>query len=118
MSSEHNKQLVRDFFERAVNGNDPALAETLFHPEFVDHNPIPGQPAGAQAGPFIVEHIAKQANGRPQIIVEHAFSEGDMIAVRWSSGDGERGVEVLLHVRVRDGKIAERWAAFQRRGTR
>jgi len=110
MSIEMNKQLVRDFFERAINGKDAALAERLLHSEFVDHNPIPGQPAGAKAGRFIVEHVAAMSNGHPHVVIEHILAEGDMVAARWTDG----GVDVLIHVRVRDGKLAERWAAFNR----
>jgi predicted SnoaL-like aldol condensation-catalyzing enzyme len=110
MSTESNKQLVQDFFHRAVNGNDPTLGESLFHAEYVDHHPIPGQPQGAAAGRFIVQHIAEISHGRPNTVVEHVFAEGDMVAARWTSGP----LEVLLHVRVRDGKIAERWASFNR----
>jgi predicted SnoaL-like aldol condensation-catalyzing enzyme len=116
MSLESNKQLVRDFFLRAVNGNDPALAETLIHPEFVDHHPIPGQPQGPKTGPFIVEHLVGMSNGKPQVEIRHVFAEGDMVAAYWTNTTPKGALEVLVHLRIKDGKIAERWAALRRPG--
>lgn len=119
MSSESNKAVVRRIFEEAFNENKPELAEQLFHPEYVDHNPIPGQPPGAAAGRFIAEYLNRRGGGGgARITIEEIVAESDIVAVRWTAGraapGAEPSVEALLMLRLRDGKVCERWAAFNR----
>jgi predicted SnoaL-like aldol condensation-catalyzing enzyme len=115
MSAESNKAVVRELFEVALNRGDAALATTLLHPEFVDHDPIPGQPAGGEAAaPYIVGYLRDRAreNGQPSpgIVIDELVAEGDQVAMRWHAGP----LKAFVFLRVRDGRVIERRAAFQR----
>jgi predicted SnoaL-like aldol condensation-catalyzing enzyme len=107
-----NQDVVRRVFLEAINGNDPELFGSLLHPDFVDHNPLPGQPSGKAAGPYIVEHLVQVTGGSPDIVIHQIVGDGDLVAVRWTAGRGS--LEALVFVRLERGTVIERWAAFNR----
>jgi len=114
MSTETNKVAARRFFEEGINGNRPELGDELFDPEFTDHNPLPSQPLGRAAGRYIVEFL-KRTYVTPNIRIEDIFADGDRVALRWSAGPKDSpAVEALVILRFRNGKVLERWAAFNR----
>ena len=45
MSTESNKAIVQRFYE-AFNGRKLPMLDEIVTPDFIDHNPGPGQPAG------------------------------------------------------------------------
>jgi len=128
MGIAENKQVVRRMFEEAINDRDPQLGEQLLAPEFRDHDPVPGEPTGPQAGRHIVEFLHR-AYGSPQFAFDILIGEGDLVAGRWTLeavdayGTGgrpatgkpftETGMAIF---RVSDGRIAERWAVVDRLG--
>ncbi len=111
MSTETNKTAVVRIFDEAINQNKPELADQLFHDNFVDHNPIDGQPTGRAAGRFIVEFL--NLGGRKSGIVVHQLvAEGDLVSVRWTAGPpGHTAVEAIVMLRFESGRVIERWAA-------
>ena len=46
--SEGNKALYRKFVDEVVNKRNIAAIDHFLAPDFVDHNPIPGTPLGAE----------------------------------------------------------------------
>ncbi len=114
ISMQTNKTAAVRIFEEAINQNKPELAEQLFHEDFVDHNPIDGQPPGRAAGRFIVEFL--NSGGRTAGIVLHQLvAEGDLVGLRWTAGPLERpAVEAIVMLRFESGRVIERWAAFIR----
>ena len=46
MTLEANKALVRRLFEEVIPGGVPSAMRELVAPGFLDHDPLPGQPAG------------------------------------------------------------------------
>jgi predicted ester cyclase len=119
--SEHNKQLVRRFYEEVENGHNLAVVDELFAPEFRDvYN---------SASPFAVagiEGVKKLAVGLHEALdlsirIEDLIAEGDRVVARIACGitnktpflghppTGRRftvqGVEIF---RVVAGKLLER----------
>jgi len=46
--SEDNKAKMRKFYEEVVQNGNFAMLDELTAPDFVDHNPGPGQAPGAE----------------------------------------------------------------------
>ena len=46
--SEHNKATMRKLYEEVVQNGNFAMLGELAAPDFVDHNPGPGQAPGAE----------------------------------------------------------------------
>lgn len=49
MTLDANKALVRRVFEEVIPSGDATAMRDLVAPDFLDHDPLPGQPAGVQA---------------------------------------------------------------------
>lgn len=126
MSSEANKAIVRRVFEEFFANHDLPLADELIAPDFIDHHPIPGQPAGPE-GIKWVNTTLHSWHSDAQFIIDDLIAEGDKVAIRWrlrgtNTGavfgqppTGEPMEELIIAIfRVANGQIAERWAAFGR----
>jgi hypothetical protein len=48
MTPEANKALIRHVFEDVIPAGDPTAMRDLVVPDFLDHDPLPGQPAGVE----------------------------------------------------------------------
>ena len=122
-ADEKNKALVRRFVQAQDKGELDALEE-LLAPDFVDHNPLPGQDPGREGYMRGVaeDHVAI-SNARTTF--EYQTTDGDMVITRFTTrtvhdrgayfGVGPTGQEretmgILIH-RISGGKIAEEWSA-------
>ena len=48
MTLDANKALIRRVFEKVIPAGDPAAMRDLIAPDWIDHDPLPGQPAGLE----------------------------------------------------------------------
>jgi predicted ester cyclase len=119
--SEDNKAKMRQFYEEVVQDGNFARLDDLVVPNFVDHDPAPGQAPGAEG---IKQFFAalRAAVSDLRVSVEQMVAEGNKVAAHVSiSGrhTGEllglppSGKEVVMRisdvVRIEDGKAVERW---------
>jgi hypothetical protein len=51
MTLEANKALIRRVFEEVIPAGEPAAMRDFVAPDFLDHDPLPGQPAGVESVP-------------------------------------------------------------------
>jgi steroid delta-isomerase-like uncharacterized protein len=120
MSTENNKLLVRQLYDEVFNQqNDVPLAE-LATPEYVEHDPLPGQGEGL---PGLTERVRMLTTAfAPRFAVHDVLAEGDRVMVRWTQTGthvGEfagipatgrsfqiAGIDVY---RVEAGRLAEHW---------
>ncbi len=126
MSVQEHKALAQRLFEEFFGGYDLELADRFIAPDFVDHNPLPGQPPGPE-GVKWVNMTLHEAHSDLRFTVDDVIAEGDKVVVRWTlrgvhtgpmlgmppSGQ-EVDERVIAIFRVAGGKIVERWAAFAR----
>jgi steroid delta-isomerase-like uncharacterized protein len=120
MSAEANKVLARRVFQEVLNGRNLDLLDELAAPDYIEHNPLPGQRSGIDG---IRDRYTMVLNAYdPHFTVEDVIAEGDKVVLRWSqtgihvgafmglAATGRRytttGIEIW---RVENGKLAEHW---------
>jgi ketosteroid isomerase-like protein len=122
VAAERNKELIRRFDEAVAAGDVDALDE-LCTPDLVNHALAPDRPKGLDGTREFVRTMMRQFRGddwADSVVV----AEGDHIvqfgvrAGHWRGGPflgfdvdaGPYARQVAFCYRIRDGKIAERWA--------
>ncbi len=127
MSTEQNKAIVRRVYE-IFNAQDLDALDELAAPNFVDHNPSPGQAPGLE-GTKQAFRMFFAAFPDFQITVEDMIAEGDKVVARvrvTGTHQGEfmgipatgvqftqTGIDI---VRIANGKGVERWGEFDNLG--
>jgi predicted ester cyclase len=122
---EANKALVRRVFEEVIPAGDAVTMRALFVPDFLDHDPLPGQPRGADGAAYVVRTM-HGAHPDLRFTVDDLVAEGDRVIIRWTLratntgalfGRQPSGAPVeyaaIVIFRIADGLIAERWAAWK-----
>lgn len=125
MSAAANKELIRRVFEEVIPAGDAAGLAALMAPDFHDHDPLPGQPAGSAAGAYVVETM-HGAHPDLRFDVHDLIAEDDRVLIRWTLHGTQTGpllgrppsgrparLSALVVFRVADGRIAERWAGWK-----
>lgn len=119
--TKKNKEVARRFILEAVGDNDRQAWEQTVDADLIDHNPLPGQPAGRAGQEYAVGALRE---GFPDMVatVEQQIAEGDMVVVRGTvkgthngafMGLAPTGISAEMDwidiYRLEDGKIAEIW---------
>ena len=120
--SEHNKSLVRRFYEEIDKGNIEVLDE-LVAEDYIDHNPppFPGIGAGREGlkQAFRIFQAATPGTHR----IEEQIADGDKVVTRLTStgkhegdlpgaprtGNDLKMTSITIH-RIANGKLAEKWS--------
>ena len=120
MSTEENKAVVRRYIQELDKGNVAVIAE-LLSPNFVDHNPDPGQQSSFETWKqMTTEAIAAFSNVHTTI--HHLIAEGDMVVLHSTTSSTHTGeymgkpptgkqltLTTIRIYRIADGKIVENW---------
>jgi steroid delta-isomerase-like uncharacterized protein len=124
MSTQDNKALVRRTLEEFYNQGNMDLADELFAPDFVNHDPA--VPHSGDLETLKHQTVARNA-GFPdgQTTIEDLIAEDDRVTKRWAyqgthtaewngiSPTGKRvTVTGITIYRIADGKIAECWWGY------
>lgn len=120
-----NKALIRRIFEEVIPAGDPAAMRDLVAPDFLDHDPLPGQPAGAGGAEYVVSTM-HTAHPDLQFTIDDLVAEADRVAIRWTLRGTNTGpmlgrppsgqpveLAAIVIFRIADGRLAERWAAWK-----
>jgi serine phosphatase RsbU (regulator of sigma subunit)/predicted ester cyclase len=124
MSSEdNNKALARRFLEAFANADLGTLDE-LLAPEFINHNPLPGQDPGREG---YMRTVAEKHDAYSDILhtIDYQATDGDMVITRHTTHmihdrGASLGIEptgrewTFTHIdinRIVGGKIVEAWSA-------
>jgi catechol 2,3-dioxygenase-like lactoylglutathione lyase family enzyme/ketosteroid isomerase-like protein len=112
------KDIVEEYFHRLLNEHDLSVCDALLDPAYRDHDAPPDSPPGPTATKTYVADLLKTYPDL-RVNVEDLLAEGDRVAarLRWrgthidtGAGFGQIG---LVFLRLRDGRIVERWSAYQ-----
>jgi predicted ester cyclase len=97
----------------------------LVAPGWIDHDPLPGQPAGADGAEYVVSTMH---GAHPDLCfsIDDLIAEGDRVTIRWTLRGTNTGpmlgrpptgkpveLAAIVIFRIADGKIAERWAGWK-----
>lgn len=121
-----NKALVRHIFEDVIPGGDPAAMRDLVAADFLDHDPLPGQPPGAAGAEYVVSTM-HGAHPDLRFSIHDLIAEDDRVTIRWTLHGTNTGpllgrppsgqrveLSAIAIFRVADGKLTERWAGWKR----
>ena len=127
MTLTANKELVRHVFEDVIPAGDPAAMRDLVASDFLDHDPLPGQPAGGEGAGYVV---ASMHGAHPDLrfAIEDIVAEADRVTARWTMRGTRTGtlfgepptgrpveISAIVIFRIADGRLAERWAGWKRK---
>ena len=117
MSSEHNKAIIRRFYDEVINQNNLAALDGLLGDHYVSHD-LPSDPAALKG--FINGMHTAFPDG--QMTIDQLIAEGDSVAMRGTYRGTQTGplqdippmgkvvtVPAQDMYRVVAGKIVEHW---------
>jgi predicted ester cyclase len=123
--SAANKALIRRVFEEVIPSGDGGALSALLAPDFLDHDPLPGQPAGRAAGEYVVRTM-HTAQPDLRFTIDDLVAEGDRVTIRWRLHGTNTGpllgrpptgrrieLAAIVIFRIAGGLIAERWAGWK-----
>ena len=121
MSAEHNKALVRRYFEAVDATSDENMLDEFLSADFVDHSPNPGCTPDLEGMKAAYRMFVGGSPGTH--IVEDIVAEGDKVVVRVSARGTHSGelfgipasgreftVTGIAILRVENGRIVEHWS--------
>jgi predicted SnoaL-like aldol condensation-catalyzing enzyme len=109
---EANKQVVLDFYEKALNQKDFDAASKHLGSRYTQHNPRVADGPEAFKG-FLQMLREKSPTSRNEI--KRVFADGDYVIlhVHAKREPGARGTAVVDIYRLENGKIVEHWDVLQ-----
>jgi steroid delta-isomerase-like uncharacterized protein len=130
MSTEDNKVLVRQFYEKAWNQKDLAFVDENSASDYVDHTPgtPPGLPPGRE-GLKVLMSAYFTTFPDMHITVEDLIADGDKVVARWTctgtfkeemmgmAPTGKSATFTGISIdRIVNGKVVEGWTNFDMLG--
>ena len=123
---ENNKEIARCFMLDPWNEGHLALIDDLVDPNYVDHNPDPGQPPDAESAEELKRYLVLIRAAMPDLrmTIQDQIAEDDRVVTRWRMTGTHTGSEFLgmpptgnkVEVtgisidRVVGGRILEHWS--------
>jgi steroid delta-isomerase-like uncharacterized protein len=126
MTLAANKALIRHVFEEVIPAGDITAMRDLVAADWVDHDPLPGQPAGVEGVEYVVSTM-HGAHPDLRFTIDDLVAEDDRVTIRWTMRGTNTGplfgqpptgepveMAAIAIFRIADGKLAERWAGWKR----
>lgn len=117
---EENKVVARRIYDEVLNKRDLDLLDELVRPDYIEHDPLPGQRTGLDGIKDRYSMLIEALD--PHFSIEDVIAEGDKVVVRWINsgtnvGDflgapatgrtfSTPGIDIY---RLEDGMLAEHW---------
>jgi len=128
--SEENKAIIRRVIDEVLNGQGNLdVADELFAPDYVGHNPASPVDTRGPEGVKGFASMFRSAFPDVHFSVEDQVAEGDKAVTRWRGSGTHQGnlmglaptgnrvsfVGITIN-RLEDGKVAEEWQIFDALG--
>ncbi len=129
MQPEENKAVIRRFLKDFFEGGNLDLADELFAPDYVLHDPaVPEEVRGPEG---IKQYVSMYRSAYPdtRFTVEDQIAEGDRVVTRWTGQGTHQGelmgisptgnqvtVTGIEFDRVSEGKMQETWVNYDALG--
>jgi predicted ester cyclase len=85
-----NKTILRRFFEELFSRGDLSVADEIVALDYVNHNPVPGEPPGREGLKGFVVYL-RAAFPDIHFTVEEQLVEGDKVVTRWTATGTQQG---------------------------
>ena len=122
MSTDELKAKLRNLDDEVFNKGNLAVIDDVVAPDFVNHDPFPGEPSGREGFKMLATAM-RAAFPDLHFTNEQMIGEGDIVAHRFTMRGTHagpflglpatgrsitmRGIDIL---RFADGKVTDRWA--------
>ena len=130
MSTEENKALLRRSVEEVFSAQgDIDVADEIFAPDYVGHNPTDPQDVCGPEGAKELASLYRSAFPDVRLIIEEQVAEGDKVVTRWIANGTHQGemmgiaptgnqvrVEGITISHIQEGKIVQEWELFDTLG--
>jgi predicted ester cyclase len=116
-----NKSLLLRVFDEIVNGRNLDLLDELYRDDMIDHDPLPGAPAGIPGVRYTLGSL-QAAFSDFHVTIHDVSAHGDKVVLHntWTgTQDGKLlglpptrkrvSYDGIVIFRVQDGLVAERW---------
>ena len=122
MSTNELKRIYQELAD-AVNRRELDALDQIFDPDLINHGADPDEPRGAYHFKQVFRNFIAACPDL-QVTIEDSITKDDKLVVRWTDtgthtgapllGVPATGKQIILTsieiLRIRDGKIVERWA--------
>jgi steroid delta-isomerase-like uncharacterized protein len=87
MSDDANREFIQRYFDEVTNKGDLDLADELFAPDYIHHDPANPDPKGVVGVEDVKRHLRELIDAFPdmQFIVDDVISQGDDVVARWTA---------------------------------
>jgi steroid delta-isomerase-like uncharacterized protein len=87
MSDDANREFIERYFDEVTNKGDLDLADELFAPDYIHHDPANPDPKGVVGVEDVKRHLRELIDAFPdmQFIVDDVISQGDDVVARWTA---------------------------------
>ena len=87
MSDDANREFIERYFDEVTNKGDLDLADELFAPDYIHHDPANPDPKGVVGVEDVKRHLKELIDAFPdmQFIVDDVISQGDDVVARWTA---------------------------------
>jgi steroid delta-isomerase-like uncharacterized protein len=130
MSTEENKALLRRSVEEIFSAQgDLDVADEIYAPNYVGHNPLDSEDVRGPEGAKEQARMYRNAFPDVRLNIEEQIAEGDRVVTRWMGSGTHQGemmgiaptgnqirVDGITISRIQDGKVVEDWELFNALG--
>ncbi|STX52195.1 Predicted ester cyclase [Legionella busanensis] len=111
-SQEINKEVVTQFYQKAINEKDFSAAEIYMGPWYIQHNPLAKD--GIEGFKQYIDYL-KQTYPQSHSDIKRIMAEGDYVILHVHSikEPGTKGQAVVDIFRLENNKIVEHWDVIQ-----
>jgi steroid delta-isomerase-like uncharacterized protein len=104
MSTEQNKSIVRRWVEEGWNKGNPGVADQVYAPDYVQHEPAPAPVTSRDA---LKQYVAEFLEAFPDLhfTIDDLVAEGDKVVWRFSSTGTHRGTFLGIPSTGKSGNI-------------
>jgi steroid delta-isomerase-like uncharacterized protein len=87
MSAEANRQLFQRYFDDCANGGNLDLADEIFAPDYLHHDPANPDPRPVVGPQGVKDHLTSLMGAFPDLKfeVDSTIADDDQIIVRWTA---------------------------------
>ena len=87
MSDDSNREFIERYFDEVTNKGDLDLADELFAPDYIHHDPANPDPKGVVGVEDVKRHLKELIDAFPdmQFTVDDVISQGDDVVARWTA---------------------------------